>query len=327
MADHAWCHDIARDAAVRAAEDGRTGPLPTLEEAIARAGQFMPQEAQQGQKCTERESGMRTERVTLEITQFKNSGYKSPSELDWEFFLRGEALTDGESVRVVEEAHFDDLAQVAMERDAAIREREKLRGEIASVRNCWDVSRAANDVLKARVAELEQSIKFCSGSCGFSASEQQAASGNSSAILTSSQAASGGGEQEPVAWMCEWTDHAELYGSRTQAERAAAGDVVPQPLYRCPPQPRGWLTDEERKAVELAAYQAPESYYVTTAEGKWITQTLTALLARSSPPEVALPAEPDCSPIADYGRAWRDCLDAVRSALASAGVAVKEVGK
>jgi len=35
MADHAWCRDPSRDAAVRAAEDGRTGPLPTLGEAIA----------------------------------------------------------------------------------------------------------------------------------------------------------------------------------------------------------------------------------------------------------------------------------------------------
>jgi hypothetical protein len=46
----------------------------------------------------------------------------------------------------------------------------------------------------------------------------------------STQAASGGGE--PVAWMCEWTDHAELYQSKSEAERAADGDVVPQPLYR-----------------------------------------------------------------------------------------------
>jgi hypothetical protein len=30
-----WCHDIARDEAVRAAEDGRDRPLPTLGEAIA----------------------------------------------------------------------------------------------------------------------------------------------------------------------------------------------------------------------------------------------------------------------------------------------------
>ena len=32
-----WCHDIHRDEAVRAAEDGRDCPLPTLEEAIAAA--------------------------------------------------------------------------------------------------------------------------------------------------------------------------------------------------------------------------------------------------------------------------------------------------
>ena len=32
---HPWCSDPARDEAVRASEDGRPGPLPTLEEAIA----------------------------------------------------------------------------------------------------------------------------------------------------------------------------------------------------------------------------------------------------------------------------------------------------
>jgi hypothetical protein len=38
--NHAWCRDIARDAAVRAAEDNRTGPLPTLGEAIVLAFGF-----------------------------------------------------------------------------------------------------------------------------------------------------------------------------------------------------------------------------------------------------------------------------------------------
>jgi hypothetical protein len=33
--EHAWCRDPSRDERVRAAEDGRTAPLPTLEEAIA----------------------------------------------------------------------------------------------------------------------------------------------------------------------------------------------------------------------------------------------------------------------------------------------------
>jgi len=31
---HPWCSDPARDAAVRAAEDNRSGPLTTLAEAI-----------------------------------------------------------------------------------------------------------------------------------------------------------------------------------------------------------------------------------------------------------------------------------------------------
>jgi hypothetical protein len=39
-----------------------------------------------------------------------------------------------ESVRVVEEAHFDDLAQVAMERDAAIRERDTLQARVAELK-------------------------------------------------------------------------------------------------------------------------------------------------------------------------------------------------
>jgi hypothetical protein len=40
---HPWCSDSARDIVVRAAEDKRTGPLPTLEEAIAQAFAAAPQ--------------------------------------------------------------------------------------------------------------------------------------------------------------------------------------------------------------------------------------------------------------------------------------------
>jgi hypothetical protein len=189
---HAWCSDVSRDAAVRAAEDGRTGPLPTLGECIE--GMFP--KSGSASSAVEHENkgdgmatdGLRTERVVLEITQFNNSGYKPASEWDWDFFLRGEALTDGESVRVVEEPLSDAWAQrlnrLTAERDAAIRERDELRGEIASVRNCWGVSRAANDVLKARVAELE-------------ARNVTAGEGSRAA-----QAASGGGEQ-PRGWLSE----------------------------------------------------------------------------------------------------------------------------
>ena len=41
-----WCKDTARDAAVRAAEDNRTGPLPTLQEAIVLAFGFDKASAQ-----------------------------------------------------------------------------------------------------------------------------------------------------------------------------------------------------------------------------------------------------------------------------------------
>ena len=72
-----------------------------------------------------------------------------------------------------------------------------------------------------------------------------AASGNGQAILDGSPAASGAAgnspgspvSSEPVAWMCEWTDHTALYDSLAIAEVDADGQIVPQPLYRTPPQP------------------------------------------------------------------------------------------
>jgi len=276
---HAWCRDVARDAAVRAAEDNRTGPLPTLGEAIAAPFADAAERSSTVSKTGDGQSGLRTERVTLEITQFKNSGYKSPSEWDWEFFLKGESLTDGESVRVVDETHFDDLAQVAMERDAAIRER---------------------DALQARVAELEQSIKFCSGSCGFTASELGAklaphanADGESN---HAAQAASGGG------------DHF-----------ADASKMVPQP--------RGWLAEEERKAVDAARDYFDDDDH-GDSECVFIARVLKQILARLSPPEVVHPEchfdqFSGCSAV----HAWNICAADFRKAIAAAGVAVKEVGR
>jgi hypothetical protein len=223
--DHAWCKDIERDAAVRAAEDGRDRPLPTLGECI---------------------DGMFPKSVSA----------SSPVEQE----NKGDGIGVTESLSV--DARGEEMAQVNFA-DAAERSST--------------VSDA--DGLRQRVAELE--------------------------------AASGGGEGEPVAWMVEWTDHAELYGSKTQAERAAAGDVVPQPLYRQPPQPRGWLTEQER---DLIAGITDDDEY--TEEGQDIAK---GLLARSSPPEVVLPQE--------WGNVGRDVVvvkSEVIDALAAAGVAVKE---
>ena len=151
------CKDIDRDAAVRAAEDNRTRPLPTLGDCID--GMF-PKSVSASSAVEQKNKGdgmaadgLRTERVVIEVTG-------APG---WRVHVNG---IDVESVRVVEEAHFDDLAQVAMERDAAIRERE-------SWRILADKANEARDKLQARVAEL------------------QAASGNYSAQPYGPPAASG----------------------------------------------------------------------------------------------------------------------------------------
>jgi BMFP domain-containing protein YqiC len=116
MADHAWCHDIDRDAAVRAAEDGRQGPLPTLEEAIVRPFTEAPERSVPVSKTGEGQSGVREQRVSLSLKR---------------------------------------MGELISERDAAIREllAEKVwRDNLAMQRN---EIRDERDALKARVAELE----------------------------------------------------------------------------------------------------------------------------------------------------------------------------
>ena len=95
MAEHAWCRDIPRDEAVRAAEDGRSGPLPTLEKVIAAVTERRPVQPGGGGNVT----GLRTERVTLEITHDLDA---PPGE--WIVQVIDESLGLMESVRVVEEA-------------------------------------------------------------------------------------------------------------------------------------------------------------------------------------------------------------------------------
>jgi hypothetical protein len=76
------------------------------------------------------------------------------------------------------------------------------------------------------------------------------------------------------------------------------------------------------KRMECKAADEIESLRAEIAR---LRESLCSLLARSSPPEVVLPAPPfDPSNVA-YSD-WMMCLSAVRSYLAAAGVTVKEVG-
>jgi hypothetical protein len=452
---HAWCHDIARDAAVRAAEDNRTGPLPTLGECID--GMFP--KSVSASSAVEQENkgdGMRTERVTLEIT------HSVPvAQWNWEAIL--ETYRPGESVRVVEETHFDDLAQVAMERDAAIRERDNerlLRIETETYRDfarrekdaaIFHITelRTERDKLRARVAELEAasgggvirdmteivrsniadadekhaamstlveavcpgwvltqaasgggdhfadaskmveqpwqkatlnqavSIIVDGGDWGrgndmdhgklgaaviwadkeidrlsrelkeyakqLAAYELEKRSASMRGVncfatpaagvggVSSSQPISGAGKsavgetQEPVAWEYDIpTPHGTGRGvsnldPRKHPEVWHGATGVPatdaRPLYRAPPQPRGWLTKNEIAALTGCCVSSGN----LNEEGK---KTIRNLLARSSPPEVVIPALFSRSNLGDRLLVEQQ----VKQALAAAGVAVKEVG-
>jgi len=304
------CKDIDRDAAVRAAEDNRTRPLPTLGDCID--GMF-PKSVSASSAVEQKNKGdgmaadgLRTERVVIEVTG-------APG---WRVHVNG---IDVESVRVVEEAHFDDLAQVAMERDAAIRERDKAQARVAELEadvndcniilgNRW---RDAVSVVTGKAAQAASGGGVIRDMTDIVRSETADADEKHAALATLveavcpgwalTQAASGGGE--PVANV---TFHAD-----DSAERARYVGMTVKPLRR--PQPRGWLTGEEKAAIRWAMSEGFDE------------EVLCSLLARSSPPEVVLPVA-DCSWCCDYATVWRECLKAVRSSLAAAGVAVKEVG-
>jgi hypothetical protein len=316
MADHAWCKDTARDAAVRAAEDGRTGPLPTLGEAIAApfacpacggigmdhrckesceqcdgSGRAIIPKTGSSSSAPDHENkgdgmatdGMRTERVTLEIVHY---GPESAAGWEWKYHIRPRHIF--ESVRVVEEACPDAWAQtfarLEAERDAAIRERDEirqswLRSEESGTRLLAERNAAldAADGLRKQVAELK--------------------------------------DKSHATWVSMNKYLCELSETRCERDEAKARVADLEAASGGGEQPRGWLTGEEREAVQWAADAAYDKQH--PAE-----DTLRNLLARSTPPEVVLPNVYDhigLRPV--YLRA--DVIEA----LAAAGVEVKEVGK
>jgi hypothetical protein len=288
-------------------------------EAIARPFAEAAERSSTVSKTGDGQSGMRVERVTLEVTHY---GPESAAGWEWKYHIRPRHIF--KSVRVVEEAvgSVDDRAyadkmscdeerdfanRILDQRDAAIREREELRSEITSVRNRWAVSRCANDVLKDRVAKLEAAAKLAPDANDDGGSNHAA------------QAASGGGEGEPVAdaWgvrMKSGTFKGFLFPSREQANKCAeliTDEVVA--LFEEPPQPRGWLSEKERKWIEYMKDNCVLPYAGMAC--------MEAILARSSPPEVVLDALPTDETGECFSR--RDVI----KALAAAGVAVKEVGR
>lgn len=310
---HAWCSDPARDAAVRAAEDCRDRPLPTLEQAIAAPFANASERSVPVSETGEGQSGMRTERVTLEVVHGAIASVNDQRWWDSRLWIEPQK---GESVRVVDEPLSDAWAQrlnrLTAELDAAIRERDQMKARLSRVLKSSDsmwskilVVGAERDKLRARVAELEAAAKLAPRANDDGGSNHAA------------QPASGGGEGEPVVWGFATPDGKLVHVSTFEPDPGTATVI---PLYRAPPQPRGWLTEGERGALLYAIDGLREA---SSARNHAHANTLESILDRSSPPEVVLPVA-DCSWCSDYATVWRECLEAVRSSLAAAGVAVKE---
>ena len=335
MNTHAWSTDPGRDAAVRAEEDGRQGALPTLEEAI---GEVFPR-----QEATV--SGLRTERITLEVTHDLDARLS-----DWIVDVVDESLGMMESVRVVEDCCIDhiNMGEVLRRRDAAIREREELRARVAELEAASGVNgQGTLDGSTQAASGGEQAVAFTKqqrdaihlavsvlasvwndGKQLYGEAIEALQSINFDALTASGgnhSANPNGSEQEPVAWGFFAEDGGMVHVSTFKPEPGTATVV---PLYRLPSPPRGWLTGKERTTlagvVGLLRDLAKVCGRAAASRCELTAVAVEALLARSTPPKVVLP-EADCSWCSDYATVWRECLEAVRSSLAVAGVAVKEV--
>jgi len=263
-------------------------------EAIARPFAEAAERSSTVSEKGEGQSGMRTERITLEVTHDLDARLS-----DWIVEVVDESLGLMESVCVVSEE----------ERDA----RTSTPGEVSC----------------AAPAASGNSSAQPNGSRAASGLEQQGVSyGTLSAPAGDSGQGSRTGGGEPVAWGvivggkidqhagsdALFVDNEEAQEWCHDAAISNRGTVVP--LYRAPPQPRGWLTEEEREAVEWFSRLDCQQY---NAYCQHCAGVAKSLLARSSPPEVVLPRVychgGDGEPLVD--------LEDVRAALAAAGVAVK----
>jgi hypothetical protein len=141
--------------------------------------------------------------------------------------------------------------------------------------------------------------------------------------------ASGGGEVEPVAISPAERDglqvivdgvirHGNGFVVIPGSDSLRAVESLLARHTTAPPQPRGWLTEEERWAFQAAA---DASFRHGSQHAAIVVQ---AFLASSSPPEVVWPER---CPRGGIGETWEFARDGMWiAAISAAGVAVKEVG-
>jgi len=195
------------------------------------------------------------------------------------------------------------VAILTAERDAAIRERDRWCAQSV-------VHERAANAAQARVAEMEAQLKILddgqptapsdlgiwgtakelSARCQELAARLVCVSTRATAAearVAELEAASGGGEGQPVAWgvvrggNVDSVTHRRFRGDADRVAEQWGETVVP--LYRSPPQPRGWLTASDRQELEEIVVCLDDDNWQHSAA------FVRSLLARSTPPKVRLP--------------------------------------
>lgn len=336
---HPWCRDVSRDEAIRAAEDAAAAertPLPDhrdlpqavkeLRERVARLEDHFADASKMVTPSQPTPVPPAADRAIVHIDTtdtIDERGWHEPvaPRLD---------RADGRRVGAVDPrpaaaggADGASGASGPCDRGAAVSARdivERLRdpsqpmGDYCDSSKCdKDKAYAASEIarLRARVAELE-----------------------------AAPAENAGGEVEPVAWGVVHTRSNNVLSSWKNATDAQQEsdcltlDTTVVPLFRAPPQPRGWLTREERdlllpladalerRATELEQPGTWGSLLPRPQDLRAESQTIYNLLARSSPPRVRLPEPPFARSNVAYGD-WMMCIEAVKKSLAAAGVEVE----
>ena len=298
--EHAWCSDPSRDERVRAAEDGREGAFPTLAEAID--GMFPKSVwASSAVEAENKGGGMRTERVTLEVTHDLDARLS-----DWIVEVVDESLGMMESVRVVEGPKLAPDANANGQSNHAASGGEQDQEPVA-----WGATRDSGSIADAGTSRRE--MEHVSGMMG----------GTVVPLYRS--------PPQPRGWLSAEERDAikrvafELEGSAIAARplwvTAADAATIRALLSRVTEtEPRGWLTGEEREAVETARDHF-DNDDLGDSECVFIARMMKQILARSTPPEVVKPGPQ----VRYHSMSVEDQRDAQwLAALAAAGVAVKE---
>ena len=225
-------------------------------------------------------------------------------------------------------------------------ERDTLRARVAELESAAKLAPAATADGKSNHAPPAASgAAVCENAHG-SSTEEREMSGEIRRVVpfsggdpgstpghASRQPASGAAGTEAMAYFVKWDE--KDWGVQDQTFRTLerAQDYIndeklegdnPQtvPLYAAPQPAKGWLTAEEREALERAFDLLCDDDGDNPLAG-----TVQKLLARSSPPEVVLPGDCGGESYDSFVAGWNNYRDEALKALAAAGVTVKEVGR